>query len=750
MFQQVLGPKHPEVAANLNNLGYVYSMRGDHDKAVKYYGEALEIYQAVHGEKHATVAKVLSNLSMQYGEQNALAQAVDLQHRAMKIYQQLYGKHHPEIAVSYHNLAGLYVDQNDFPKALAAAGSALDALTRQRPGKKAPAGVGEADGLEALPITLLALELRSRILESMLPAQPPAAALRACARSYEAVADLLERLRTDSLETLDSKLLHGEGAFDWLPRLLRIYQKLHDLEGKNTDLHAAFDAAERATARVFTEALTRSRARRLVGLPGKVAAQETNLRMHLRFLDNRLAVELDKSLAQRDQALVEKLLQEREDVEKTYLEFVGQLGKTYPQYAAFKSQQVCTLAQARACLEPDEVALLVVPGNQMSCLVLVEARPQPGDRDDGLAVYELPGWHVLAEQVATLSDPRTLEKPARVKALAREVFDAVLGPCENRLKDKHLVIVPDGPLCFLPFGMLVGPDGKFLLQKHRIRYAPSLSVLHHIRVWNKDRPRSQVPLFAVGDPVYEANDRPAAKYRGQLGRHRELLAVRLVPAQRGDRPPGGVAPPPGGPARRDLLWREGKPATFPRLVHSGQEVAAIAKLLQASPEYVLTGEQASVANVKAASANGLLGRARYVHFATHGILGLDQGKQPALILSLVGNKEEDGFLQMDEIAGLKLNADLVVLSACRTGQGYMHHGEGVTGLARAFLYAGSKGVVCSLWSVADQETADLMVDCYARLQRGGSATEALREAQLSLIRANKAPIYWAPFILIGE
>jgi CHAT domain-containing protein len=165
---------------------------------------------------------------------------------------------------------------------------------------------------------------------------------------------------------------------------------------------------------------------------------------------------------------------------------------------------------------------------------------------------------------------------------------------------------------------------------------------------------------------------------------------------------------------------------------------------------VLTGGKASEAKVKEASAADSMAKARYVHFATHGILGLDKGKQPALVLNLVGNDKEDGFLEMDEITNLRLNADLVVLSACHTGQGRMHRGEGVTGLARAFLYAGSKGVVCSLWSVDDQETANLMVDFYRHLQKGQSAPEALRSVQLAMIRVGKAPFYWAPFIVIGE
>src|SRR5262249_52601189 len=129
--------------------------------------------------------------------------------------------------------------------------------------------------------------------------------------------------------------------------------------------------------------------------------------------------------------------------------------------------------------------------------------------------------------------------------------------------------------------------------------------------------------------------------------------------------------------------------------------------------------------------------------------GLDTGRQPSLVLSLVGNEHEDGFLQLDEVTSLRLNADLMVLSACRSGQGRLRNGEGVTGLARAFLYAGSRAVLCSLWSVDDAETAGLMAQLYQGLKAGQSPTDALRDAQLQMIRADKPPLYWAPFVVIG-
>ena len=116
----------------------------------------------------------------------------------------------------------------------------------------------------------------------------------------------------------------------------------------------------------------------------------------------------------------------------------------------------------------------------------------------------------------------------------------------------------------------------------------------------------------------------------------------------------------------------------------------------------------------------------------------------------MGTANGCGFDSLDEVTRLQLNADLVVLSACRTGQGRLYNGEGVTGLARAFLYAGSRGVVSSLWSVDDRETSNLMTALYRRLKQGRPSADALRDAKLEMIRSGKPPLYWAPFILIGE
>ena len=128
------------------------------------------------------------------------------------------------------------------------------------------------------------------------------------------------------------------------------------------------------------------------------------------------------------------------------------------------------------------------------------------------------------------------------------------------------------------------------------------------------------------------------------------------------------------------------------------------------------------------------------------------------MLNLLGNDGQpdeeggvnDGFLRLDEVTRLSLNADLVVLERVPYQPRQANEWGRRQRLARAFLYAGSRGVVCSLWSVDDRETANLMTGMYRQPREGKSAADGLRAAKLEMIRKAKPPYYWAPFILIGE
>jgi CHAT domain-containing protein len=216
-------------------------------------------------------------------------------------------------------------------------------------------------------------------------------------------------------------------------------------------------------------------------------------------------------------------------------------------------------------------------------------------------------------------------------------------------------------------------------------------------------------------------------------------------------------------ALRGVFERD-KPWMLRRLVHSRDEVTRIASLYPRDRVDVLLGEAATEENLKA---DDRLGKYRVIHLAAHGLLNENRPQFSGLVVSLprAGTSEgaagsagsrrssEDGLLQVYEIFNMRLNADLVVLSACETGLGKEMRGEGIVGLTRAFLYAGTPAVVVSLWKVADSSTAELMVRFHAHLRDDGlSPSEALRRAQLDLVEKTgfAHPYYWAPFVLVGK
>jgi CHAT domain-containing protein len=150
-----------------------------------------------------------------------------------------------------------------------------------------------------------------------------------------------------------------------------------------------------------------------------------------------------------------------------------------------------------------------------------------------------------------------------------------------------------------------------------------------------------------------------------------------------------------------------------------------------------------------------LAKYKVLHFATHGFVNSERPELSGLVLAQDTTGGEDGVLYSGEIYNLKLNADLVVLSACETGLGKIQKGEGIIGLTRALLYAGAKNMIVSLWQVADESTSDLMVDFYKNsLENKGQIaySEALRNAKLKMISEGRYahPLYWSPFILIGK
>jgi tetratricopeptide (TPR) repeat protein len=719
--EKALPPGHPDIANSLHNIALVHHNRGDFAKALEQHERALRLWEKLLPAEHPDIARSLHNIAVVHHDRGDYAKALEQHERALRLQEKALPAGHPDTAQSLHSIALVHRDRGDYAKALRWCEQALVSLRAPAPDvTEVPLNLAPAKQFRPDPIALKAARSRASFLAAVLAQRPDTDALQACVRACDLVADLQDRVRTEVLERDESRLQSGEQDTSLLPVHVHLLQLLFQLQGDPTVLRAAVTAMERSRARVLADNLTRSRASLLAGADPAMRDRELDLTSRLRALDQRSRKLLDHPGPDFAELLA-TVDRERRQAEDDLNKLRAEIEQKAPRYATLKYPHACTFDDARACLGANEVAVYFAPGKSSSIAVVLEGQPDHDDRSQGIHVYELPKADAFAAKITTLTDPETLALPETARELGAELYEALLGPLAGTLAGKELVIVADGDLCLLPFELLIEND-KYLIEGHRIRYAPSLSVMHATRQWEKARRKPDLPLFAVGDSVFSTDD--------------ERLSAR-----------GGDASTAAGSSAETARLRG---EVFRRLKHSGQEVKAVADVLHAEKEDVLTGFDATLVNLQKAA--NRLERARFIHFATHGVVGIGQGEQPALVLGLSadGTAPAGQRLGLDEVAGLRLNADLVVLSACETGKGRRHGNEGVSGLARAFLACGSRGVVCSMWSVDDRQTARLMTDLYTRLARGDSTTDALTAAKRSMIRDGLPPLYWAPFILIGE
>ncbi len=723
--RSALGENHADVGAGYNNIAIVYRAREDHARALEYHLKALEILRAALGENHAEVGRSYNNIAIVYNARGDQARALEHHLKALEILRAALGENHAEVGQSYNNIAIVYRAREDHARALENLDQAYDALLEVD--ADLPMGSARASlKPRPLPLTVQVLELRGQIRDES-PGPDPAAALHLALRDYHAAADVLDRLRQRVIVTDESRRLHGERRSDLFPLTVGVVARLAELEGRSDGLGDAFEAAERGAARVFLDGLGRSRANVVGQVDPTLRDEEARLIGLDLALEGQIGQEQAKPLDKRDREKVGRLLAEQRAVRAELDALVERMEREFPQYAALKYPKACSIDQARACLDDDEVALSYVLGSEASYLVVLAKHNDPAT--GGLAVHKLPPADEVAELVAAATRPGVLEDDVSARELGARAYAMLLAPAAAAIAGKDLVVMPGGALGQLPFEMLVEPGGeggagRYLVEGHRVRYAPSLTALHFVGLWEATRAGRDRPLWAAGDPVYDGAD-PRLAAAAEPAEESTLLIARLRGSERGE--PLG------------------------RLEASGVEVAQIAGLLGAGEGDVRLGPAATEAAVKAASADGTLARCRYVHFATHGVLGTAGNEQPGLVLSLVGDQAgEDGYLRLDEVTGLRLNADLVVLSACQSGLGRVGRAEGVSGLSRAFLSSGSRGVVSSLWRVDDQATADLMTALYSGLNDGKSTSASLGDAQRAMIADGEPPAHWAAFVMIGR
>ncbi len=578
---------------------------------------------------------------------------------------------------------------------------------------------------------------------------------------------LLEQARIDSEAEAGSRKRQQ--------RLILIVESYLQLLGRLADspiLPRGFDAlaesfrlADIARSSGVQRALTASAARARIDDPAlaQLARQEQDAQRRINSLNNLLTQLLsaapDQQLPQVQQKIradVEQLRQQRESYRRDIL-------RGYPDYAQLVDPQPATLEEVRRRLHPGEVLLAWYFGEQGGHVWAVPAR---GKALGAPVALSRAG---LAEAVAGLRralDPNvgTIEEiPPFDGRAAHALYLQLLQPVLPAWQEARVMLaVPHGALGQLPLAVLLtappvaAPAASLAFATYReqpwlarqlaIAQLPSVTALGSLRAL-KAGSRERRPFIGFGDPLFsEEQARQAAQSATRLATRGGVLHLRNIPRT-------------GGVDSAEL-------ALLPRLPDTGSEIRDIGRVLGAQPDDLYLQARAS----EQAVMHGDLSNRRVIMFATHGLVpgDLDGLTQPALALSApqVAGGKGDGLLTLDEILGLKLDADWVVLSACNTAAGEGAGAEAVSGLGRAFFYAGARALLVSNWPVETVAARLLMTDLFRRQVQspGLGKAEALRQAMLALLagpgaidsKTGKAaysyahPLFWAPFVLVGD
>ncbi len=700
MFNQVIpiwsklfGPTNQAVANLVANRGEAYSRKQQYDRAEADLRDALKVRLAALGQKHQAVATVQNNLANALMAEKKYPEAEQLLLAALATRTEVLGPNHPSTARNLDALSRLY----------AASGNTSAAADYSRRATGAVIAHAQTETAQV--------------------------------RQQQGSGGLVEQ-RTGYFVLHVANLAAAKAA-NPAPEL------------DNEALVTAQWAAQSSTAGAVQQLGVRLAA----GGDAMAAlvrdSQDTSALWRDR--DRALVAEMSKPTNQQNRGGIDALRKQIAQLEDKQKTLQAKIETDFPDYAALSNPRPLNVDNVQKLLGGDEALVFFLAGDKESYVfalthdafdwrVIPLTKAQLGDK---VAAFRT-GLDVVALNQSILE-----KKPVLFNLdTAYELYSQLLRPIEATIKDKKtLAIVPSGALTALPFHLLVtekppaplndgknaGPyrDAAWLLRRHAVTVLPSVASLRALRS-EKRADNGARPFVGFGDPLFQSAPSPNNS-RGMKARGYADFWTRN----------GGVD--------RGLLSR------LAPLPETADEIKKIGEKLGASAGDIYLGSVASETTVKKAQ----LANYRVVYFATHGLVSGDvKGVgEPALALSIPANPTEidDGLLTSSEVAQLKLNADWVVLSACNTVAGDKPGAEALSGLARAFFYAGTRALLVSHWAVESEAATRLTTSTFDIMSKdaGIGRAEALRRAMLDYLGDksnddNANPAYWGPFSVVGE
>ncbi|HTY11717.1 MAG TPA: CHAT domain-containing tetratricopeptide repeat protein [Bacteroidota bacterium] len=693
------GPHHLSTANSLERLGDVFARHGDYDSAITTYAASLAIKEELNRYSVATarLQMAIGNAYTQAGKDDSAEALINISYRTFKVsassdssFIALYHKSYGDLLVRQHQYR---LADEEYEKAMALL-SREDYSSSYRPGAQ---GTFSGTGMLRLQCLLERTKLFKLIFQA---SHDPADLDTAYTCINDAIVFMTALRRGYKAE--GSRLFLRE-EFD------RVYKEgvetAHTLYAvtKNPKFEQkAFECAERAKSNLLLDKILESNAIHFSGAPDSILEQEASLESSLTSLEEKIQ-EADKN------GQTEPLKQFRDNyfaASVAYNSLLDTLESSYPEYFKLKYQdEPPSIAKIQGSLDSRTTAVEYFFADSVLYIFTVS--------QNSFDVTEAAGISTIAKDAKELRKALGTLDEKLYLASAASLYRSIFLPIKDKLHGPQIVIIPDGNLFYVPFEALLSTPRKnnakadfsrlpYLIKQFVISYSYSLTLFVSR---NGNGPPQGSRRFVGFAPVFDDS------------------AARQTASQNG----GGVQ----------------------SLEFSAKEVQQIEELFRKKNfgHTAFMRQNATKNNFKLS-----VGTASYIHIASHGFTDEDH---PGLSGLLFSGKDDsladDRILYAGETYNLRLNADLVVLSSCKSGVGQLVNGEGLMAMTRGFFYSGAKNVIYSLWNVTDSHTNRLMVGFYDFLLSGSDIPSALRRAKLEMIRNDPGafPSKWTSFVLLS-
>lgn len=706
--------KKRDITRDLNSIGMVYLNLGQYDKAIKNYEQALLIARKLGLDDY--IAGSLNNMGGSYQALGQYDKAIVHFEQALVISQKL-GRER-DIARNLNNIGMIYQLWGKYDKAIHHLEQVL--AISQKLGMddyiagslNNIAGIYNAKGQynKAINNFEQALVINKKLgrEDDISGNLHNIGGIYYSLKQYDKAIDNLNK--SVELKEKLRKTATGDARRDYLASQIQTYQYLIASYFENNELSKAFTIVELSRAKLLGESLAKSQSK--INIPSVMQIQ-SNLSE-----DTAVITYANESLPETIVIVITKdnIFGVKIDDKKLMGAILNNDGASITTY--LKNQREIKAKEQKKGIDKSKIDFVDIVNYYRSML----AEPL-SQINRGLKVSK-----------------RSFKNKTKDQNLNTSLYASFIKPLEKYIEGKkNLLIIPDGHLSFLPFETLVDDNGRYLVEKYNITYSQSMGVLDLIK--KRRYKTNRKSLLAFGGAAYNkfSYDADLIQTEKQL----EYLEKKMLVSFQKERSVRNAY------ASLDL-------AEWSNLPGSLSEVNNIKKLV--SGANVITGDRVTENYVKQLSQQGDLTKYKVIHFATHGLVIPEVPELSAIVLAQFKDekKGEDGYLRMGEIAKLKINADLVTLSACETGLGKIYSGEGVVGLNQSFLIAGANGLLVSLWQVADLSTSEFMIDMYRIVEtKGVGFDSAIHEIKRKFIRGDfgeqyRAPYYWAPFVYYGQ